>query len=106
MIAVNDLSLDASSRTVVRGEQRIRLTPLEFRLFACLVARAGEVVSREELTRELMGTEEEPRSNLIDVYVGYLRKKLGNYAVITTKRGRGYAIRTDDVGAGAPESAG
>jgi DNA-binding response OmpR family regulator len=91
-----ELNLDPSTRTVVHGDQRIRLTPLEFRLLACLAARPGEVVSREELTRELMGTDEEPRSNLIDVYVGYLRKKLGSYAVILTKRGQGYAIRTTD----------
>lgn len=93
---MGDLSLDATSKTVVQGEQRIKLTPLEFRLLACLAARPGEVVSREELTRELMGNEEEPRSNLIDVYVGYLRKKLGNYSLIMTKRGKGYAIRTTE----------
>lgn len=88
-----DLSLDASSRTVIHGDVRVRLTPLEFRLLACLAAHPNEIVSREELSRELTGVDEE-KSNLVDVYVGYLRKKLGNPALITTKRGQGYALRT------------
>ncbi|MEP6861140.1 MAG: winged helix-turn-helix domain-containing protein [Deltaproteobacteria bacterium] len=74
-----------------RGTDRIPLTPLEYRLFEYLAVRAGEVVSREDIARTLGGRSEAMRSNMIDVYIGYLRRKLGT-TTITTKRGKGYVV--------------
>jgi two-component system, OmpR family, response regulator len=91
LIELTDLTIDINEKTVRRGTDRIPLTPLEYRLFEYLAVRAGEIVSREDIARTLGGRSEAMRSNMIDVYIGYLRRKLGTTA-ITTKRGKGYVV--------------
>jgi DNA-binding response OmpR family regulator len=91
VIELSDLTLDLNEKIVRRGPERIPLTPLEYRLFEYLAVRAGEVVSREDIARTLGGRSEAMRSNMIDVYIGYLRRKLGTGA-IATKRGKGYLV--------------
>lgn len=91
LIELTDLTIDITEKTVRRGTDRIPLTPLEYRLFEYLAVRAGEIVSREDIARTLGGRSEAMRSNMIDVYIGYLRRKLGTTA-ITTKRGKGYVV--------------
>jgi DNA-binding response OmpR family regulator len=91
LIELSDLTIDINEKTVRRGTDRIPLTPLEYRLFEYLAVRAGEIVSREDIARTLGGRSEAMRSNMIDVYIGYLRRKLGT-AAITTKRGKGYVV--------------
>ena len=89
LIELSDVTIDIDQKIVRRGDDRIPLTPLEYRLFEYLAVRAGEIVSREEIARTLGGRSEAMRSNMIDVYIGYLRRKLGP-AAIATKRGKGY----------------
>jgi len=91
LIELSDVTIDIDQKIVRRGDDRIPLTPLEYRLFEYLAVRAGEIVSREEIARTLGGRSEAMRSNMIDVYIGYLRRKLGP-AAIATKRGKGYCV--------------
>lgn len=90
-IAVCDLTVDLRSRQVCRGDQCIPLTAREYSLFEYLVLHRGKVVTRMELTDHLFSEIDDPASNMLDVYVSYLRKKLGA-DVIETRRGLGYVI--------------
>ena len=79
----------------MRGE-RIALTPLEFGLFNHLREREGTAVSRQELLREVWGTDYAGGSNVVDAVVRSLRRKLGSAAsVVETVRGSGYRLRAD-----------
>src|SRR3569833_529410 len=91
LIELSDLTIDVDEKCVRRGSDRIPLTPLEYRLFEFLAMRAGQIVTREEIAHTLGGRTEAMRSNSIDVYIGYLRRKLGK-ATIATKRGKGYLV--------------
>jgi two-component system OmpR family response regulator len=86
------LALDPAARTVHRADEPIDLTPREFSLLEVLMERAGEAVTRFELLERVWDDGYEHRSNVIDVYVGYLRDKLGAEA-IETVRGVGYRLR-------------
>lgn len=90
-IAVRDLVIDMRSRTVMREGVDIPLTAREYGLFEYLALHRGRVVSRAELYDHLFGEDDETASNLLDVYVSYLRKKLGK-EIIETRRGQGYVI--------------
>jgi DNA-binding response OmpR family regulator len=68
------------------------LTATEYRLLECLTRRAGTIVSREQIASEVWGDEYDPFSNIADVYVSYLRRKLGN-PLIHTIRGLGYMLK-------------
>jgi DNA-binding response OmpR family regulator len=81
--------LDIRRGTVSLGERTIDLTPQELRLLDALLTRPGEAVSRSELLRVAWGLEFDPQSNVVDVYVRSLRRKLGD-RYITTVRGLGY----------------
>jgi DNA-binding winged helix-turn-helix (wHTH) protein len=92
---VENLELDPASRKVHRGKREIKLSPKEFELLFLLMRHAGETVSRQELLRESWGLELESDSNLVDVYVNYLRKKIDHRdeeKLIYTVRGSGYRI--------------
>lgn len=88
---VGDLTIDLRSRQVYRGEELIPLTAREYGLLEYLVLHRGKVVSRMELYDHLFDELEDPASNLLDVYISYLRKKLGS-ELIETRRGQGYVI--------------
>ncbi len=95
VLRVENLELDPSSRRVHRGKREIKLSPKEFDLLFLLMRRAGETVTRQELLRESWGLHPETDSNLVDVYVNYLRKKIDpadEEKVIHTVRGLGYRI--------------
>jgi two-component system OmpR family response regulator len=95
ILRVEDLELDPSSRRVHRGKREIKLSPKEFDLLFLLMRRAGETVTRQDLLRESWGLQPETDSNLVDVYVNYLRKKVDppdEQKVIHTVRGSGYRI--------------
>ena len=99
VLRVEDLELDPALRKVRRGKREIRLSPKEFGLLQYLMRHAGETVSRHDLLRESWGLELETDSNLVDVYVNYLRKKIDfpeEEKLINTVRGSGYRI--GDVG--------
>ncbi|HZE04451.1 MAG TPA: winged helix-turn-helix domain-containing protein, partial [Solirubrobacteraceae bacterium] len=86
------LRLDPAARRVWRGRTELALTPREFALLEVFMRHPGEVLSRFELLEHVWDESYENRSNVIDVYVGYLREKLDRDA-IETVRGVGYRLR-------------
>ncbi|HKV95023.1 MAG TPA: response regulator [Candidatus Angelobacter sp.] len=95
VLRVENLQLDPASRKVRRDRREIKLSPKEFELLFLLMRHAGETVKRQELMRESWGLELETESNLVDVYVNYLRKKVdlpNENKLIHTIRGAGYRI--------------
>jgi DNA-binding response OmpR family regulator len=95
VLRVENLELDPSTRKVSRGPREIKLSPKEFELLHLLMLRAGNPVSRQELLRMSWGLQPETDSNLVDVYVNYLRRKTaiaGETQLINTVRGIGYRL--------------
>ena len=76
---IGDVSLYSTSRTVKRGNENIELTSVEFNLLEVLLARAGEVISRDDLVEKVLGRRLSAYDRSIDVHVSALRKKLGHY---------------------------
>jgi two-component system OmpR family response regulator len=98
VLRVGDLVLDPAAHEVRRGETQINLTAREFALLEVLMRRAGEVFSRFELLERVWDDGYENRSNVIDVYVGYLRDKIDrpfHRQTLETVRGVGYRLRSD-----------
>ena len=93
---VGPLELHSGSRSVRWDGRPVSLTAKEFDLLEALVLRRPRVVSRAQLDEALYGWDDEVDSNAIDVYVHYLRRKLGA-GLILTVRGKGYRIAPDDV---------
>jgi DNA-binding response OmpR family regulator len=92
---VADLQLDPIRRVVHRGDRSIELTALEYRLLEYLFYRSGEVVSRTDIWEHVFEDGTGGSSNTLDVYIGYLRKKLNTEDepdLIQTKRGHGYIL--------------
>jgi two-component system OmpR family response regulator len=95
LLTVDDLQLDPASREVSRGGIPISLTPKEFALLETLLRRPGEAVTRDELLASAWDDAYDNRSNVVDVYVGYLRHKVDRpfgTVTIRTVRGVGYAV--------------
>ncbi len=91
-----DLVLDTSTRQARRGERTINLTTTEYELLALFMRRPGQVLTRELLMDRIWGYDFEGESNVLEVYVRYLRKKLeerGEPRLIQTMRGTGYVLR-------------
>jgi DNA-binding response OmpR family regulator len=86
------LQIDTIRRTVRRGDTTISLSPREYRLLEYLAQREGEIVSRADIWEQVYEFRSDALSNVVDVYVSYLRKKLGPPAVIHTRRGHGYTL--------------
>ena len=96
VLEAGGLRLDPATREVRRHDVVLELTPKEFALLEALMARAGEVLTRFELLEQAWDDAYEHRSNVIDVYVGYLRDKVDRpfgTASIETVRGVGYRLR-------------
>ncbi|KQS14757.1 two-component system response regulator [Curtobacterium sp. Leaf183] len=94
-ITVGDLVLNEDSRTVTRGGEAIELTPTEFELLRHLARNANRVLSREHLLANVWGMDFGSSSNLVDMYVSYLRRKIdaGRSPLVQTVRGAGYVLR-------------
>ena len=95
VILVADLQLDVSSGLVRRGTRSIGLTERESSLMLLLFKQRGKVVSREQILREVWNDEQGVSSNVVEVYIRYLRQKLeegGDTRLIHTIRGRGYCL--------------
>jgi DNA-binding response OmpR family regulator len=90
-IAVGDASLDLRTRKLSVDGKPIDLTAREFALAETFFRHPGQVLSREQLLSHVWGFDHDPGSNVVDVYVGYLRKKLGNERIATV-RGMGYRL--------------
>ena len=94
-IKVGDLAIDTAAQRVWRGKEEATLTPREYALLEYLAMRAGQVVSRTDIWEHVYEFNSEADSNVVDVYIGYLRKKIerpGKAALIHTVRGRGYRL--------------
>jgi two-component system copper resistance phosphate regulon response regulator CusR len=86
-----DAALDLRTRRLAVGDRSHELTAREFALAETFFRHPGQVLSREQLLSHVWGYDYDPGSNVVDVYVGYLRKKIGN-GRITTVRGMGYRL--------------
>jgi two-component system OmpR family response regulator len=93
-IMIGDLEVDTVAKQVVRNGDAIELSAREYALLEYLAFRSGEVVSRTDIWNHLYDLMDESTSNVIDVYIGYLRKKLGTPPLIHTRRGQGYILET------------
>jgi DNA-binding response OmpR family regulator len=101
MIEVQGIRLDPEHRRTWRGDDEIVLSRKEFDLVHCLMAHAGDIVTREELMREVWHTTFWTSSKTIDVHLGWVRRKLGDDSrqphLITTIRGQGLRFETQDL---------
>ena len=95
VLAAGDLTLDPATRTVRRAEVKITLTPREFGLLLFLMRHRGDVVSKTDILESVWDANYEGDDNVVEVYVGYLRRKIdqpfGRHA-IETVRGAGYRL--------------
>ncbi|HTN22600.1 MAG TPA: response regulator transcription factor [Solirubrobacteraceae bacterium] len=93
---VGDITLDPRSHVAVRGDRDLGLTRREFDLLHLFLRHPGEVIERERLHEEVWGYTFDPGTNIADVFVGYLRRKLeagGEPRVLQTVRGVGFILR-------------
>jgi two-component system, OmpR family, copper resistance phosphate regulon response regulator CusR len=98
VLSVADLTLDPSTREVRRGRRRITLTVREHALLEYFMRNAGRVLTRPMLAEHVWGLDFDPESNIVDVYVGYLRRKIdgsGDARLLHTVRGAGYVLRPE-----------
>jgi DNA-binding response OmpR family regulator len=95
LLEVLDLRIDLTRQRVWRAGAGIELTPREYALLEYLALRAGQVVSRTDIWEHVYEFNSSASSNVVDVYIGYLRKKIdcpGRPSLINTVRGRGYVL--------------
>jgi len=98
ILRVADLTLDPATRQAARGARRIPLTTREYALLDYFLRNVGRVLSRPMLAEHVWGLDFDPESNIVDVYVGYLRKKIeadGEARLLHTVRGAGYVLRAE-----------
>ena len=96
VVEAGDLRLDPRPHSATRGARDLDLTRREFELLALLLRHAGEVLDRRRLHEEVWGYTFDPKTNVADVFVGYLRRKLeagGEPRVLHTVRGVGFILR-------------
>ncbi len=96
VMEAGDIRLDLTTRRVQKGDHEIDLTPTEFSILELLMRHAGQVVTRKMLCEHLWETDWEGTTNVIEVHINRIRKKLdrdGVSSTIQTVRGRGYALR-------------
>jgi DNA-binding response OmpR family regulator len=98
VLRVADLTLDPATREVRRGTRRVSLTAREYTLLEYFMRSAGRVLSRSMLAQHVWGLDFDPESNVVDVYVGYLRRRIqadGESRLLHTVRGAGYVLKAD-----------
>jgi DNA-binding response OmpR family regulator len=94
---IGDVTIDFAAHSVHRGAQPIELSPREYALLETLVRNRGRVLSRDQLLERVWGYDAEPQGNVVDLYIHYLRRKLGpdgrdGEPLIRTVRGSGYLV--------------
>lgn len=92
ILSTGNIMLDLRTRKVQLGSRMIELSTREFTLAEMFFRHPGQVLSRQQLLDRVWGYDYEPGSNVVDVYVGYLRKKLGS-KLFETVRGMGYRLK-------------
>jgi DNA-binding response OmpR family regulator len=98
VITVGDLEVDTAKKCARRGEKNIDLSAREYSLLEYLAHRQGQVVSRTQIWEHLYDEHDEASSNVVDVYIGYLRNKIDKdfpAKLIHTKRGQGYMLSAE-----------
>ncbi len=98
VLRLADLSLDPSTREVSRGQRKVDLTTREYALLEYFMRNVGRVLTRPMIAEHVWGLDFDPESNIIDVYVGYLRRKIdgdGERRLLHTMRGAGYVMRME-----------
>jgi DNA-binding response OmpR family regulator len=110
VLTVQDVRLDPVTRRVWRGDREIEFSRKEFDLLHALMARAGHLVTRDELMRQVWDTTFWTSSKTIDVHLGWVRRKLGDDSrqprLITTVRGRGLRFEVEDAAGPADDVVG
>ena len=95
VLTVGDLTLDTGTRTARRGPRAVTLTAKEYAVLEALMRHPGQVLSREHISQHAWDDNYDPFSNVIDVYIGRLRKKIdlpGEPPMLETMRGAGYRL--------------
>lgn len=98
VLTVGDLAMDCAAHTVRRGNRDIALSAKEYALLEYLMHNKGVVLSREKIENHIWNFDYEGGTNVVDVYISYLRKKIDGGAtqkLIHTVRGRGYVLREE-----------
>jgi two-component system, OmpR family, copper resistance phosphate regulon response regulator CusR len=98
VLRLADLTLDPSSREVRRGARKVELTAREHTLLDYFLRNAGRVLNRYMLAQHVWGLDFDPESNVVDVYVGYLRRRIeapGERRLLHTVRGVGYVLKDE-----------
>jgi DNA-binding response OmpR family regulator len=99
VIRVGDLEVDTLKKVARRGGKTIELSAREYGLLEYLAHRAGQVVSRTDIWEHVYDQNDEASSNVVDVYIGYLRSKIDKEferKLIHTRRGQGYILSADE----------
>jgi DNA-binding response OmpR family regulator len=99
VLRVADLTLDPATRDVQRAGKTVALTTREYALLEYFMRNAGRVLPRPMIAEHVWGLDFDTESNIIDVYVGYLRRKIdgpGETRLLHTVRGAGYVLKVDD----------
>lgn len=99
VVHFNDLTIETANRIVHRGDSTVDLTKREYNLLMTLIENKNNVVTREQLLNKIWGPESKIETNVVEVYVRYLRNKIdvpGRPSYIKTVRGTGYMVRTDE----------
>ena len=94
-MVVRDLVIDVAGRRVYRADEELSLTTQEFALLRYLAENAGRVLSRTRILDAVWGVTHDPRTNVVDVYISYLRAKVDkgfDRPLIRTVRGAGYVL--------------
>ncbi|MCC7001268.1 MAG: response regulator transcription factor [Gemmatimonadaceae bacterium] len=103
VLQVQDLALDTGTRSARRGERSIALTTKEFAVLEVLMRHPGEVITRERISEHAWDQNYDPFSNVIDVYIGRLRRKIdfpGELPLVETVRGAGYRLGVSEPASG------
>lgn len=101
-LKLGELVVDRAARQVSMSGEPVSLSPREFAVLDVLASRAGSVVTKDELLRAVWGDEQAATRNAVEVYVGYLRRKLdavGAGSIVRTVRGHGYLASTGEIDA-------
>jgi DNA-binding response OmpR family regulator len=110
VLTLGTLTLDPLKRSVRRGETAIRLTPREYGLLQYLIRRHDQIVTKAEILDNVWDPAFEGGGNVVEVYIGYLRRKIDvpfGVQTLSTVRGTGYLLSADqDPGNGSPRSSG
>ena len=99
VVHFNDLTIETANRIVHRGNKTVDLTKREYNLLMTLIENKNNVVTREQLLNKIWGPDSKIETNVVEVYVRYLRNKIdvpGQPSYIKTVRGTGYMVRTNE----------